>query len=327
VALLEVRDLSVDILAKPANLRVVDKLSFSLGERETLGIVGESGCGKSLTSLALMRLIPSNVGVVDAASSIRLEGRELAQLSARGMREVRGAKISLILQDSMTVLNPVTTIKKQMIETVCAHQRVSRDEALELSIQTLHKMGIPAPEQRINSYPHEFSGGMKQRISIAIALLCTPRVLIADEPTTALDVTIQAQILDLLKRLRDDTGTAIILISHDLGVVADMADNIMVMYVGQCVEYSPASQLFARPLHPYTEGLLASIPRLDYEVKQLPVIPGSVLAADQSLGGCRFAPRCSYASSICLVKPPPLYNKGERQVRCHMYGKSGEVAA
>ncbi|MDR1087904.1 MAG: ABC transporter ATP-binding protein [Coriobacteriales bacterium] len=326
MALLEVRDLSVDILAKPINLRVVDGLSFSLGEKEILGVVGESGCGKSVTSLALMRLIPPSVGVVDAASSICLEGCELAQLPIQEMRKVCGAKISLILQDSMTVLNPVTTVKKQMIETVRAHRRVTRREALGLSIQILRKMGIPAPEQRINDYPHEFSGGMKQRISIAIALLCAPRVLIADEPTTALDVTIQAQILDLLKRLRDDTGTAIILISHDLGVVADMADNILVMYVGQCVEYSPAVQLFARPLHPYTEGLLASIPRLDYEVKQLPVIPGSVLAADQSLAGCRFAPRCSYASDICFAEPPPLCCVGERRVRCHMYKKSGEAA-
>jgi oligopeptide/dipeptide ABC transporter ATP-binding protein len=327
MALLEVRNLSVDIFAKPSNLRVVDGLSFSLGEKETLGVVGESGCGKSITSLALMRLIPPSIGTADATSSIRLEGRELTQLSARDMRDVRGAKISLILQDSMTVLNPVTTVKKQMVETVRAHRKVSRREAVELSIQTLHKMGIPAPEQRINDYPHEFSGGMKQRISIAIALLCAPRVLIADEPTTALDVTIQAQILSLLKRLRDETGTAIILISHDLGVVADMADNILVMYVGQCVEYSPAAQLFAHPLHPYTEGLLASIPRLDYEVKQLPVIPGNVLAAGQSSEGCRFAPRCAYASDICFAELPPLHRRGERQVRCHMYGEPGEVKA
>jgi oligopeptide/dipeptide ABC transporter ATP-binding protein len=327
MALLEVRDLSVDILARPANLRVVDGLSFSLEKGETLGIVGESGCGKSITSLALMRLIPSTVGMVDAASSIRLEGRDLAELSAREMREVRGAQLSLILQDSMTVLNPVTTVKKQMVETIRAHRPVSRHEALETSIQTLRKMGIPEPERRINDYPHEFSGGMKQRISIAIALLCAPRVLIADEPTTALDVTIQAQILDLLKSLRDDTGTAIILISHDLGVVADMADDILVMYAGQCVEYSLAAQLFERPLHPYTEGLLASIPRLDYEVKQLPVIPGNVLSAGHGLAGCRFAPRCAHAMDTCLATSPPLYSVGVRQVRCHMYGKPEEVGA
>jgi peptide/nickel transport system ATP-binding protein/oligopeptide transport system ATP-binding protein len=317
--LLDVKNLSVDLRLKDGPARVVDALSFSLDARETLGLVGESGCGKSMTSLALMRLIPPNVGELARGSSVVFDGRELTSLPRSEMRKLRGADMSLILQDSMTVLNPVTTIKKQMTETLRAHMRVSRREAVRISVDMLGKMGIPSPEARIREFPHEFSGGMKQRISIAMSLLCGPRVIIADEPTTALDVTIQAQILDLLKRLRETMDTAIIIISHDLGVVANMADNILVMYAGQCVEYGRASELFKRPMHPYTSGLLASIPRLDYEVKTLPVIPGSVLAVGADVPGCRFYPRCPYASVKCASSPPRLIERYGRSVRCWTY--------
>jgi oligopeptide/dipeptide ABC transporter ATP-binding protein len=316
-AILKVSNLSIDLhTQKETTLRVVDSLSFELGSRQTLGIVGESGCGKSMTSQALMRLLPS-IGEIADGGEIEFDGVNIVKCSKREMQRIRGNRMSLILQDSMTVLNPVTTIKKQMTETLLAHNKISRAEALRLSVEMLGKMGIPSPEARIRDYPHQFSGGMKQRISIAISLLCNPKLIIADEPTTALDVTIQAQILDLLKQLRRDTDTSIIIISHDLGVVSDMADFLLVMYAGQCVEYGAVDEVFANPKHPYTRGLLSSIPRMEYEVETLPVIPGQVPSPREVISGCRFHPRCEYATDKCRAEPPPLSpDDTGRKVRC-----------
>jgi oligopeptide/dipeptide ABC transporter ATP-binding protein len=314
--LLEVNHLSVVLKRKGVSFKAVDGLSFRVEKGRTLGIVGESGCGKSMTASAVMGLIPPQIGGVSADSSILYQGNEILHLPPKAMRDIRGSELGLILQDSMTSLNPVTTIQRQMTETVLAHRKVSRKEAIDLSIEMLRNVGIPSPELRIKEYPHQMSGGLKQRICIAIALLCKPKLIIADEPTTALDVTIQAQILDLIKRLREAIGMAAIVITHDLGVVTDIADDVLVMYAGQEVEYAKADSIFEKPLHPYTQGLLASIPQIHGEVKKLPVIPGHVPAAGDSSVGCRFHSRCSYADTKCRESEPPLRNVGDSHVRC-----------
>lgn len=316
---LDVSHLTTSFHSKSGSVTAVDDVSFQLMPGQTLGIVGESGCGKSVTSLSIMQLLPKKFGRIEAGSSIKLAGDELIGKSRRQMCQIRGKEIAMIFQDSLTSLNPVMTIGRQMSETFLIHEQISREEALKWSLEMLRKVGIPAPEERIKEYPHQLSGGMRQRVLIAMALSCRPEVLIADEPTTALDVTIQAQILELMKELKRTTNTSIILITHDMGVVAEMADYIMVMYAGKVMEQSDAPSLFREPLHPYTQGLLASIPRLDTDVEELYSIPGSVPSLSEMPTGCRFCDRCEKATERCRREAPELYTVGQRKVRCFLY--------
>jgi peptide/nickel transport system ATP-binding protein len=303
--LLEVRDLRTYFAADEGEFRAVDGVSFSLGAGRTLGIVGESGCGKSVTSLSIMGLVPQPPGRI-AGGEVIFEGTDLLRLAPAALRELRGDKISMIFQEPMTSLNPAFTIGDQVIEVILRHRDVSRREARNQAIEMLRRVRIPAPEQRIDDYPHKLSGGMRQRAMIAMALACGPKLLIADEPTTALDVTVQAQILDLMRAMRDETGAAIMLITHDLGVIAELAQDVIVMYAGTIVERAPVGAVFADPQHPYTVGLLGSIPKLHVEQQQLTTIEGVVpnpLALPQ---GCRFHPRCPFAIDQCRAKEPPL---------------------
>ena len=316
---LDVSHLTTSFHSKSGSVTAVDDVSFQLMPGQTLGIVGESGCGKSVTSLSIMQLLPKKFGRIEAGSSIKLAGDELIGKSRRQMCQIRGKEIAMIFQDSLTSLNPVMTIGRQMSETFLIHEQISREEALKRSVEMLKKVGIPAPEERIKEYPHQLSGGMRQRVLIAMALSCRPEVLIADEPTTALDVTIQAQILELMKELKRTTNTSIILITHDMGVVAEMADYIMVMYAGKVMEQSDAPSLFREPLHPYTQGLLASIPRLDTDVEELYSIPGSVPSLSEMPTGCRFCDRCEKATERCRREAPELYTVGQGKVRCFLY--------
>jgi oligopeptide/dipeptide ABC transporter ATP-binding protein len=294
-ALLEVDGLSVAFGPSTA----VDGISFRIGEGETLGLVGESGCGKSTTALALMRLLRD----ARIEGTARLGGEDLMTLDEAAIRRRRGADIAMIFQDPGTALHPMIRVGDQIVEVLRAHLDITRDEARERAIGLLRKVGIAAPEQRIDAYPHEMSGGMCQRVMIAIAIACSPRLLLADEPTTALDVTVQAQILDLLRDVADEAGMGVILITHDLGVVAGMTDRVAVMYAGKIVELAPTEALFAEPKHPYTNGLLNCIPKLDSGWDEpVPAIPGSVQGAMQ-LKGCRFAPRCALVSEACAAEP------------------------
>ena len=302
--LLEIENLQTHFRTPDGVNRAVDGVSFHVEEGETLAVVGESGCGKSVTANSILRLIPEPPGKI--AGSIRFRGIDLLQLSDKEMRRVRGNDISMIFQEPMTSLNPVLTVGRQLGETLRLHQRVSRREADDRAQEMLQLVGIPETKRRLDEYPHQLSGGMRQRVMIAIALACSPKLLIADEPTTALDVTIQAQILDLMRGLRRDTGTAIILITHDLGVVAEMADDVAVMYAGQIVERAPVEALFARPEHPYTVGLLGSIPKLDQKRERLPSIEGRVPDMAHPPAGCRFAARCPFVEPACREAVPPL---------------------
>src|SRR5665213_1285886 len=299
-------------------VKAVDGVSFALKRRETLAIVGESGCGKSITALSLMRLVPDPPGRI-AGGTVMLDGVNLLALSDEAMRSVRGKDIAMIFQEPMTSLNPVLTIGSQIAEVLLLHENVSRQQAWDKSIAMLRLARIPEPEQRAREYPHQLSGGMRQRAMIGMALACNPKVLIADEPTTALDVTIQAQILDIMLDLQNTLGTAIILITHDLGVVAETAQRVIVMYAGRKVEEAPVEELFARPQHPYTHGLLASIPRLDLMRGQaegasgrLQEIPGMVPALTDLPDGCVFAPRCTYAEDRCRREYPAYEEKRPR---------------
>jgi peptide/nickel transport system ATP-binding protein len=290
--------------------RAVDGVSFELAAGETLGIVGESGCGKTVMSLSILRLIPEPPGHILPGSFIEFEGRNLLTLPPRELRAVRGNRIAMVFQEPMTSLNPVLPVGVQVAEAALVHQKLSRAAARTRAIDLLRLTGIPDPETRVDDYPHQLSGGMRQRVMIAMALICHPQILIADEPTTALDVTIQAQILDLLGRLRRELNMAVLLITHDLGVVAGSADRVVVMYAGQVVETAATRALFAAPQHPYTEGLLASIPRLDHPRERLRSIPGSVPPATAWPTGCRFHPRCPYAWDKCRTEEPPLLETG-----------------
>jgi len=296
-------------------VKAVDGMSFALAPHETLAIVGESGCGKSITALSLMRLVPDPPGRI-VAGSVRLEGRDLLALDEETMRGVRGKDVAMIFQEPMTSLNPVITIGQQIAEAVLLHEKVTRREAWQKAVDMLRLTRIPEPEQRAKEYPHQLSGGMRQRAMIAMALACNPKVLIADEPTTALDVTIQAQILDLILDLQRKLGTAVILITHDLGVVAETAQRVIVMYAGRKVEEAPVEELFARPQHPYTHGLMASIPRLplmrgdnEGEVERLQEIPGMVPSLRHLPEGCVFAPRCAHAVERCRAAYPAYEEK------------------
>jgi oligopeptide/dipeptide ABC transporter ATP-binding protein len=304
--------------------RAVDGVSFSIGEGETLGLVGESGCGKSVTSLSILRLIPQPPGEILRGSTVRFRGRELLSLPERDMRKVRGNDIAMIFQEPMTSLNPVFTVGEQIAEAVRLHRRASRQEARERAIEMLRLVGIPAPDRRAKDYPHQLSGGQRQRVMIAMALCCDPELLIADEPTTALDVTIQAQILDLLVELRERLGMALLLITHDLGVVAQVCDRVAVMYAGRIVEQAPVERIFQDPRHPYTQGLLRAIPQLGRNADRLVTIPGQVPSALAWPTGCRFRLRCPFAWDRCLDEPAlldvpsaPLSDHAEEEDQTH----------
>ena len=317
--ILDVKDLSMSFFTDQGELPAVNHVSFQVEKGKTLGIVGESGCGKSMTSLCVMRLFPSPPGRI-VGGSVLFEGKDLTKLSKKEMRAIRGKGIAMIFQEPMTSLNPVLTIGKQLTEAILAHESVSKEEAKERALRMISLVGIPMPEKIYASCPHQLSGGMRQRIMIAMALSCKPSLLICDEPTTALDVTIQAQILTLINRLKDQTGTSVMMITHDMGVINEMSDTVLVMYAGQVVEYAETDELFSRPSHPYTTGLIASIPLLDKEEEELHVIPGSVPMLYELPEGCLFSPRCPYATDLCRKKRPDLTEIAPRhQVRCFRF--------
>lgn len=309
--LLSVRNLRTVFSTEEGEVAAVDGISFDLHAGETLGIVGESGSGKSVTSLSIMRLIPSPPGRI-ASGEIIFNGEDLLKKSPAEMRKIRGNEISMIFQEPMTSLNPVFTIGDQIMEAIILHQKLNKKQARERAIEMLRLVGIPSPERRVDEYPHQLSGGMRQRVMIAMALSCNPKLLIADEPTTALDVTIQAQILELLQRLQKELGMAIILITHDLGVVAGMVDRVIVMYAGKIVEEAPVRDLFRAPKHPYSEGLLGSIPKLHETQERLQAIEGVVPSPFNMPPGCRFHPRCRYAKPACSQIEPPLMELAPR---------------
>jgi oligopeptide/dipeptide ABC transporter ATP-binding protein len=319
MSLLEVRDLKTYFATKRGEVRSVDDVSFMLEQGETLSLVGESGCGKSVTALSIMRLVAAPGRIV--GGEILFEGRDLLKLSEEKMRAIRGDDIAMIFQDPMTSLNPVYTVGEQIAEAIRLHRKVSKREAWDQAVAGMRDVAIPAPEVRAKNYPHEMSGGMRQRVMIAMALACDPKLLIADEPTTALDVTIQAQILDLLLELRERRNLAILLITHDLGVVAETSDRVAVMYAGKIVEEASARELFNRPRHPYTEGLLRAVPRLDEssveKKRRLQTIEGVVPNPLELPPGCRFAPRCEHAREKCREGEIPLVELGgQHSSRC-----------
>jgi peptide/nickel transport system ATP-binding protein len=325
-ALLEIRDLVTEFRTDRGVVRAVDGVSFEIPRKQTLGVVGESGCGKSVTALSVMRLIASPPGRI-AAGEVLYEGQNLLELAEPAMRAIRGNRIAMIFQEPMTSLNPVFTVGDQVAEAVRLHQKKSRKDALAVAAEMFRLVGIPEPDERLGNYPHQMSGGMRQRVMIAMALACKPDLLIADEPTTALDVTIQAQILDLLRTLQEELGMSILLITHDLGVVAETCDDVVVMYAGRVVERAVTAELFARPRHHYTAGLLRSVPSYrgvgadDAAVGaargRLQEIKGIVPALHELPVGCKFVDRCPAADELCERKEPELVQLGASQVRCH----------
>jgi oligopeptide/dipeptide ABC transporter ATP-binding protein len=307
--LLAVDDLRVHLFTNRGVVRAVDGVGFALGAGESLGIVGESGCGKTMTALSLMRLIPSPPARI-VSGRIMFDGEDVVALDEPRLRALRGNAMAMIYQDPMTTLNPVFSVGEQIAEAVRLHRDASRAAARARAVEMLELVGIPDPARCAQSYPHQLSGGMRQRAVIAMALACHPKLLIADEPTTALDVTIQAQILDLMRRLQQELGTAIILITHDLGVIADLVDTVVVMYAGKVVERAPVKQLFAAPRHPYTQGLLRSVPSLETREHRMRTIEGTVPSAYSMPSGCRFHPRCGIARDVCRTDEPPLVPDG-----------------
>ena len=318
--ILEVRQLATSFHTERGWQQAIDGVSFDVYQGEILCIVGESGCGKSVTSQSIMRLYDER-RLVRYSGTVKLEGQSLLDIPFHKMQDIRGSRVSMIFQDALSSLNPVLTICDQISEPLRIHQHLSKKAAREKALEMLRLVGIPAPEKRLDQYPHELSGGMRQRVMIAIALACRPHLLIADEPTTALDVTIQAQIMRLLKQLQEKMGTSIILITHDLGIVAQIAKHVMVMYCGQAVEYSDVRSIYKNPLHPYTAGLLRSIPKLtDDDMEELPSIPGMVPSPSEKLQGCRFAPRCEKCGARCKKEMPDLVTLEDgRKVRCFLY--------
>jgi peptide/nickel transport system ATP-binding protein len=329
MALLEIENLQTHFRTPDGVIRAVDGVSFHVKEGETLAIVGESGCGKSVTANSILRLIPQPPGKI--AGSIRFQGVDLLKLPERAMRDIRGNDISMVFQEPMTSLNPVLTVGRQIGETLRLHQGLGWRAAEDRAVEMLRLVGIAEPHRRVREYPHQLSGGMRQRVMIAIALACNPKLLIADEPTTALDVTIQAQILDLLNDLKKRVGAAIILITHDLGVVAEVAERVMVMYAGRKVEEAPVAQLFRRPRHPYTQGLLRSVPKLGASLSgiesRLAEIPGVVPSLKHRIPGCVFASRCVSATDLCRQLSPPLEAKAPGHVTACHYAPKDAVAA
>ena len=320
--ILDVKNLSTTFRTERGPLKAIDGIDFQVYKGEILGIVGESGCGKSVTSQSVMRLYDEKY-TASYQGEVFLEGEDLMKLPYKKMQEIRGKKISMVFQDALSSLNPVFTVGNQICEPLKIHQKLSKKEAEEKAIEMLRLVGIPAPEKRIHQYPHELSGGMRQRVMIAIALACKPQLLIADEPTTALDVTIQAQIMDLIVKLNQQLDMGVMLITHDLGVVAETCTRVIVMYLGQIVEEASVMDIFDNPKHPYTWGLIQSIPRLDGDrTKALYTIKGTVPLLSQIPNGCRFAPRCPYATDRCRKEMPELQNVSETQrVRCFKYAK------
>lgn len=315
--LLRVRNLKTYFKSKEKVIKVVDGVDFEVNEGETLGIVGESGCGKSMTSLSIMQLVDEQGEI---SGGVFFQGENLLEKSEEEMRKIRGNKISMIFQEPMTSLNPVFTVGEQIAESLRIHQNMNKKDARNRAVEMLKLVGIPSPEKRAKQEPFELSGGMRQRVMIAMALACNPSLLIADEPTTALDVTIQAQILDLLKQLQDEFNSSIIMITHDLGVVSETCDNVVVMYAGKVVEHASVDDLFDHPLHPYTKGLLQAIPRVDEDIDELYNIEGTVPSPDNLPKGCSFAPRCPLAKDICYQTMPDLIElESGSKVRCFAY--------
>ncbi len=324
--LLSVKNLATEFPVKKGVVRAVEGVSFEIEEGEILAIVGESGSGKSVTSLSVMGLLAEPGRI--AEGSINFDGKELVGLDEKEYQALRGNDMAMIFQEPMTSLNPVYRIGNQIVEAIRTHEKIGKKEAMERAIDLLRKVGIPSPEKRVHDYPHQMSGGMRQRVMIAMALACNPKLLIADEPTTALDVTIQAQILDLLRRLRDDTGMAVLLITHDLGVVSETADHVVVMYCGQVVEEAEVRSLFNHPMHPYTLGLLKSIPRLEEDdTKRLYTIKGMVPNPLEMPPGCHFSDRCEHCMDICRTHEPQLVQAGDHKVRCFLYENQDGVVA
>jgi peptide/nickel transport system ATP-binding protein len=330
--LLQVRDLVVGFKSEHSFARAVDGVSFDVKRGRTLGIVGESGCGKSVTAFSIMRLLPQPHGQI-VGGQILFEGKDLVRLNEPELHRIRGDRIGMIFQEPLSALNPVHTIGRQLSEVLLLHKQVTKQQALAESVALLGKVGIPSPEIRVGEYPHQLSGGMRQRVVIAMALACNPSLLIADEPTTALDVTIQAQILELMYSLQKELGMAIMLITHDLGVIAQVCDDVVVMYAGQVAEQGPVAEIFRNPTHPYTRGLLASIPRLTTVRKsRLPTIEGMVPGLDSMPSGCRYQNRCPHAEARCAESKPPLEAVGAghsvscirwRELPAHVHHKGG----
>lgn len=318
--LLEVKDLCTSFKMKRGSVNAVNHISFNCEEGEILAIVGESGSGKSVTSLSIMQLLAENAAIT--SGEILYKGEDLLKKKPAEMRAMRGNEISMIFQEPMTSLNPVMRIGEQLTESIRLHMKLNKKEAMARAVEMLELVGIPSPGQRVKDYPHQMSGGMRQRVMIAMALACNPTLLIADEPTTALDVTIQAQILDLIYRLREKLGMAVLLITHDLGVVAEAADRVVVMYCGKVVEEAKVEDLFEQPLHPYTQGLLASIPRADEDKEKLYMIEGMVPNPMNMPKGCAFSERCSQCMGICREAEPEEVNMNGRRVRCHLYSEA-----
>jgi len=310
-AILQLNNLVTEFETDEGRVRAVDDVSFTVNAGETLGIVGESGCGKSVTAQSIMRLLPLPMGQI-VSGEILFQGEDLTRLSLEQMRRIRGAKIGMVFQEPMTALNPVHTVGRQLAEILLLHKKISHQQALRQSVEMLEKVGIPSPDIRMSEYPHQLSGGMRQRVVIAIALACQPELLIADEPTTALDVTIQAQILELIRELQRDMGMAVMLITHDLGVIAETCKDVVVMYAGKVAEKGSVFDIFDRPSHPYTKGLLGSIPRLDTEPKSLlPIIHGMVPGLLDLPAGCRFENRCSFRQDACALQVPAPESLGD----------------
>ena len=321
---LEIKDLCVEFQTVEGKVQAVDHLSYTLHKSEKLGIVGESGSGKSVSSLAMMQLIPNPLGRV-TGGEILYKGKDLVKLSEKEMRKIRGNEISMIFQEPMTSLNPIIPCGKQIAESLRLHRGMNKKDAMEEAVKMMKAVGIANPEIRAHEYPHQMSGGMRQRVMIAMALACQPQILIADEPTTALDVTIQAQILDLIRDLNREMDTAVLFITHDLGVVSELCDTVIVMYTGHIVEQAPVKELFRDPKHPYTVGLLNAIPAITKERKPLQTIAGMVPNPTERIEGCSFWPRCPHATEKCKSKEPPVVSAGEaRSVRCWLYAGEEE---
>ena len=318
--LLEVKGLKTEFKQEKGSVTAIDNVSFYINKGEVLGLVGESGCGKSVTSLSIMRLLSDTSGKISEGEVI-IEGQDILKLSKKEMNSIRGDKIAMIFQEPMSSLNPSMRVDKQMIEMILLHKKITKEEAEKWAFEMLKSVGIPDPATTLKSYPHQLSGGMSQRVMIAMAMSCSPKLLIADEPTTALDVTIQAQIMELMLKISEEKSTSILLITHDLGVVAEMCTRVLVMYGGRIVEEAEVRELFDNPLHPYTQGLIASVPKLGSGDKTLSSIPGSVPDLTMMPKGCKFAPRCPYAMDICREVEPELeYVNGitGRKGRCHL---------
>ena len=324
--ILEIKDLCVEFQTVEGTVHAVDHLNYTLHKGEKLGIVGESGSGKSVSSLGMMQLIPNPPGRI-TGGEILYHGKDLVKASEKEMQKIRGNEISMIFQEPMTSLNPIIKCGKQIAESLRLHRGMKKKEAMEEAVRMMRAVGIANPEVRVHEYPHQMSGGMRQRVMIAMALACQPQILIADEPTTALDVTIQAQILDLIRELNESMGTSVVFITHDLGVVSELCDTVIVMYTGHIVEQAPVKELFESPKHPYTKGLLNAIPKITRERNPLETIEGMVPNPTERIEGCSFSPRCPYATDQCRKAEPPMAELSDgRLVRCWQYAKENEEA-